>query len=259
MPRDNGAVIHDDRWRAGSFGEAAEQYERARPTYPDELVDALMADRPLQVLDVGCGTGKAGRLFAARGCEVLGVEPDPRMAEVARDHGLGVEVATFEQWDSAGRTFDLVISGQAWHWVDPAIGPAKAASVLRPRRRLGVFWNFGTHDPTTSAVFGAVYEREAPELRQSYALGTLPAEESELRAVRNSGCFDPVEIVEFHWERRYTRDEWLDQLPTHSDHRVLPERQRGALLKAVGEAIDGFGGSVLVHYRTKLISGIRAR
>ena len=187
MPRDNGAVIHDDRRRAGSFGEAAEQYERARPTYPDELVDALMADRPLQVLDVGCGTGKAGRLFAARGCEVLGVEP------------------------------------------------------------------------TTSAVFGAVYEREAPELRQSYALGTLPAEESELRAVRNSGCFDPVEIVEFHWERRYTRDEWLDQLPTHSDHRVLPERQRGALLKAVGEAIDGFGGSVLVHYRTKLISGIRAR
>jgi trans-aconitate methyltransferase len=60
-------VIHQDRRRAGSFGEAAEQYERARPSYPVELVDALMADHPGRVLDVGCGTGKAGRLFAVRG------------------------------------------------------------------------------------------------------------------------------------------------------------------------------------------------
>jgi SAM-dependent methyltransferase len=103
-----------------------------------ELVDALMADRPGRVLDVGCGTGKAARLFAARGCDVVGVEPDVRMASVAREHGLDVEVATFEEWDARGRVFDLVISGQAWHWVDPTIGAAKAATVLRPDASLGL-------------------------------------------------------------------------------------------------------------------------
>ena len=34
-------VLHDDRHRAGSFGEDAEQYDRARPSYPAPLIDDL--------------------------------------------------------------------------------------------------------------------------------------------------------------------------------------------------------------------------
>jgi SAM-dependent methyltransferase len=70
------------------------------------------------VLDVGCGTGIAARQFQAAGCRVLGVDPDPRMVGLARQSGLEVEVAAFETWDPAGRVFDAVIAGQAWHWVD---------------------------------------------------------------------------------------------------------------------------------------------
>ena len=80
-------MLHDDRRRAGSFGDDADQYDRARPTYPAPLVDDLLDDGTHDVLDVpdvGCGTGKVGRLFAARGCAVLGVEPDERMAAVDR-------------------------------------------------------------------------------------------------------------------------------------------------------------------------------
>jgi hypothetical protein len=50
------------------------------------------------------------------------------MAAVAREHGIAVEPASFEAWDAAGRGFDLITSGQAWHWVDPDIG---AESVVR--------------------------------------------------------------------------------------------------------------------------------
>jgi len=50
-------------------------------------------------------------------------------------------VAKFEDWDPVGRTFDAVIAAQAWHWVDPVAGAAKAAAVLRPGGRLAVFWN----------------------------------------------------------------------------------------------------------------------
>ena len=56
----------EDRARASSFGDDSEQYERTRPSYPAALIDDLMADDPHDVLDIGCRTAKAGRLFVAR-------------------------------------------------------------------------------------------------------------------------------------------------------------------------------------------------
>src|SRR3954468_24825965 len=95
------------------------RYDRCRRTCPEPPIDALLGPRPegLDVLDVGCGTGIASRLMAERGVSVLGVEVAPRMAEIARSHGIDVEIGAFEDWKPAGRTFDRVISAQAWHWL----------------------------------------------------------------------------------------------------------------------------------------------
>ena len=137
-----GHETHQARQVAESFGADAERYDRARPSYPGAMVDRIVAACPgRDVLDVGCGTGIAARQFLAAGCRVLGVDPDARMAELARRSGVEAEVATFEAWDSAGREFDVVIAAQAWHWVDPVAGAAKAAQALRPAGRLAVFWN----------------------------------------------------------------------------------------------------------------------
>src|SRR5919108_1087957 len=132
---------HQARQVAESFGADPGRYDRARPRYPDALVERIVAASPgPAVLDVGCGTGIAARQFQAAGCTVLGVEPDARMAGWARERGLDVEVSTFEDWDPAGRAFDAVVAGMTWHWVDPVAGAAKAAQALRPGGRLALFW-----------------------------------------------------------------------------------------------------------------------
>ena len=134
------AEPHRQRQVAESFGSDAERYDRARPRYPEAMVRQVVAASPgMDVLDVGCGTGIAARQFKAAGCRVLGVDPDARMADLARQFGVEVEVSAFESWDSGGREFDAVVAGQAWHWVDPVAGAAQAARALRPRGRLAVF------------------------------------------------------------------------------------------------------------------------
>src|SRR3984957_20186297 len=102
---------HVHREVAEGFGADAGRYDRARPSYPAGLVERIVAASPgRDVVDVGCGPGISSRLFQAAGCRVLGVEPDPRMAEQARQGGTEVEVAKFEDWDQAGRVFDAVIA-----------------------------------------------------------------------------------------------------------------------------------------------------
>src|ERR1017187_6342704 len=115
MPEHLSERTHQNRARALAFGGVAATYDRARPSYPPALIDALVDLAPHQVLDVGCGTGKAARLLVERGCDVLGIEPDPSMAAIARSHGITVDEATFESWEPGGRMYDLIVSGQAWH------------------------------------------------------------------------------------------------------------------------------------------------
>ena len=220
------------------------------------MVDELLASKPARVLDVGCGTGKVARLFLARGCEVLGVEPDPRMAGAARSHGIPVEVATFELWNPAHRMFDLVVCGQAWHWIDPSLGAQRAASVLKPGGRLAIFWNRGGHDVPTQAALNEAYVRCAPALvaKESAPLGNEPSDRTDdLAAIAATHLFASCQLRTYGWTQQYSRDGWLDQLGTHSDHIALEPQQRAALLDAVGTAIDRLGGSITLHYETELI------
>ena len=247
-----------DRRRAGSFGDDAEQYDRVRPTYPDAVIDRLTADRPRTVLDVGCGTGIAARLFAARGCRVLGLEPDARMAAVARGHGLEVEAGTFEQWDAGPRRFDLLVAGQAWHWVDPQLGAAKAAQVLRPGGCIGLFWNQSHPEPPVRDAILRAYARCAPELgERSVLVGHRDPSiyEAIADAVRDTDRFAAVSIDCFTHEAVFPTATWLELTVTHSDHRTLPPDQLDALLTVLRSEIDRSGGQVPVHYETSLVSG----
>jgi SAM-dependent methyltransferase len=253
--------------RSRLFDQQAEAYDRFRPTYPDAVIDELLGPVPvgLEVLDVGCGTGIASRQMARCGAKVLGVELAPRMAEIARGHGVEVEIAAFEGWDAAGRTFDRVTSAQAWHWLDLPIATAKACSVLRPGGRLGLIWNAGCPpDDLADAleeVYASVVPRGGHRVFRGYAADRstdvrtgLDPEMEAVSAVPDFGA--PTEKW-FPWTRAYQRDEWLDQLLSRSDHTALKPEVLDRLLEAIGAAIDDYGGSFVMNFETVLITATR--
>jgi SAM-dependent methyltransferase len=247
--------------RATSFGSDAERYDRARPSYPPELVDRLLADGARRVLDVGCGTGKAGQLFAQRGCDVLGVEVDERMAGIARTHGLAVETAPFEEWEPRGRTFELAICAQAWHWLEPATALPKLATVLDPGRRFAAFWNVGGPQGEVAEAFAQPYARYAPDFEREnsrlFGWGDKDVAATYLEPIAAASDFRNAEVWTFHWSRAYTRDEWLELLRTQSNHILLPDERREPLLTELGAIIDEHGGSLDVPYTTAVVTAIR--
>ncbi|MGH3373675.1 MAG: class I SAM-dependent methyltransferase [Actinoallomurus sp.] len=248
---------------AESFGVDPERYDRTRPRYPVALVDRIVAGSPgSDVLDVGCGTGIAARQFQAAGCTVLGVDVDARMADLARRGGLAVEVSAFEAWDSAGRTFDTVVAGQTWHWVDPVAGAVKAAEALRPGGRLAVFWNAGRPSPELAEAFPAVYRRVLPDHPlygrvMPSAEGYSPLLAKAMGGIREAGAFGDPEEWRFGWERSYTRDEWLDQVPTSGGHSRFPPGKLEELLAGIGAAIDAVGGGFTMRYTAVVATATR--
>ncbi|WP_030437883.1 class I SAM-dependent methyltransferase [Actinoplanes subtropicus] len=261
---------HENRQIAEWFGLDAARYDRARPTYPQELIDRMVGLAPgTKFVDVGCGTGISSRLFQAAGGTVLGVEPDPRMADFARGRGLDVEVARFEDWDPAGRTFDAVVSGTAWHWVDPLAGARKAADVLRPG---GVLALFDNEPELPGAVLTALDEA------YRYAVPDAPAEpgpepgESVEDYARNiyanqytkaadgigrTNAFGVPEGMRYEWDRTCTRDEWLDHLLTQGGFHALAPDALARFQAHLGAAIDEMGGAFTMHYATVGIVAIR--
>jgi SAM-dependent methyltransferase len=257
---------HQHRQIAESFGSDAARYDRARPRYPDPMVARIVAASPgPHVLDVGCGTGIEARQFQAAGCMVLGVEPDARMADFARRTGVEVEVATFETWESAGRAFDAVIAGTAWHWVDPVAGAAKAAQVLRPGGRLAPFHHVFQSPSEVMEALAKVYRRVAPDspfnlssqLTRSALDAYQPLFAKIADGIREVGGFSDPEQWRFDWERSYTRDAWLDQMPTHGALTQLPSDKLAEVLEGVGAAIDAMGGSFTMQYTTVAVTAAR--
>jgi SAM-dependent methyltransferase len=257
---------HLHRRMAESFGGDPERYDRTRPGYPKALLARIIASSPGRIiLDVGCGTGIEARQFQTADCTVLGVEPDERMADFANGSGVDVEIATFEDWDPAGRVFDAVIAGTAWHWVDPVAGAVKAAQVLRPNGLLAPFHHVFQTPSEVAEAMGAVYQRVVPDsplnlseqLLRSAVTAYQPLFAAIADGMRQADAFSEPEQWRFDWTQDYSRDEWLDQLPTFGGLTQLPQEKLKQIQEATGAAIDDLGGQVTVAYSTIAVTAIR--
>ncbi|TCK26639.1 class I SAM-dependent methyltransferase [Pseudonocardia endophytica] len=244
---------HRNRARAESFGAGAADYDRYRPPYADGLFDDLASRRPDRVLDIGCGNGRAAVGLIARGLDVLGVEPDTRMAEVARSRGVVVEIAPFEDWDDDGRRFDLLTCGSAWHWVEPARGVAKAAAVLRPGGTLARFWNYHVLDDATVERLERVYADLGVEAG-GHGRGARAYDSDPVVA---DPAFGEVTTEIWREARTFTADGWIDLLGTFSDHATLDPDRRTELFAALRREIDAMGGTLRATACTHLLRSTR--
>jgi SAM-dependent methyltransferase len=123
------------------FGATAQDYAAHRAGFPDSFFDRLAArgiGLPGQrVVDLGTGTGTLARGFAARGCDVLGIDPADPLLEEARklsaSAGLRVEFrsGTAESTGLPDASADVVAAGQCWHWFDRPAAAREAARVLK--------------------------------------------------------------------------------------------------------------------------------
>ncbi|HLT62260.1 MAG TPA: class I SAM-dependent methyltransferase [Microlunatus sp.] len=253
--------------RALSFGTDAASYDRHRPGYPQQVLTRILEYAALPIrtaLEIGAGTGKATRLIAGHGIEVLATEPDPRMLAVLRERTAGLPVTpvlgSFEELpvpDLAGRV-ELLYAAAAFHWTDPTTRWDRVAEIL----------------PTggTAAFFGGELELADPDLRATFArvIGDevapqagvpMPGDEqgrpwpaSELVADPRFGDVTQHAIPR---RQRLTREDFLGHLGTQSRFLTLEPAERAVIfdrVRAVLPDLIDFRADLTLHLARRVTS-----
>jgi SAM-dependent methyltransferase len=201
------------------------------------------------VLEVGCGSGKATPGLAERGLQVVCVELGAGLAAVAarnlaRYPGVRVVEAPFESWANDGPPFAAVAAFASFHWIDPAVRYAKAASLLRPHGALAVAGYLHVLPEDGDAFFADVqadYEAVLPG--EDHRPPPDPGDVEEIRGeIEASGLFRVVGHRRRVVDIVYTADEYLDVLQTFSGHRALDPDHRRELLARIRRRIDARPG-----------------
>jgi SAM-dependent methyltransferase len=220
---------------ASGFGAEADAYERARPSYPPDAVDWLVAALRVRtgarICDLAAGTGKFTRLLLPRlgGADLVAVEPVAGMRTVlARSlPAVPVVAATAEAMAFADASLDGIAVAQAFHWFDARAALAEFHRVLRPGGRLALVWNARDRSvPWVDEIWSIMdrVEKRAPwrahdEWRES--------------AFVDTPWFTPLTEATFHHEQVLTPDDVVDRVRSVSHVAVLPRDRREAVLDEV--------------------------
>ncbi|MES2170735.1 MAG: methyltransferase domain-containing protein [Actinomycetota bacterium] len=208
------------------FGQAADVYERSRPTYPPEAAAWLVPASARTVVDLGAGTGKFTRSLVELGLDVIAVEPDPVMlttlaAALPRVRTVG---GSAERMPLPDGSVDAVTVAQAWHWVDPPKAVPEIARVLRPGGTLGLVWNLRDDRVDWVRRLGEVMGSSEAELYQRGEIVIGPP-------------FGETEYFEVAWTAQTNADELVDLVASRSYIIAATEQERQRVFDGVRELV----------------------
>ncbi len=218
---------------ATGFGRVPGEYERARPGYPDAVVELLATTGALTpgglVVDVAAGTGKLTRQLSPSGATVMAVEPLAAMREALVGTAL-VAAGTAEALPLRTGSADLVTVAQASHWFETGAAFAEMARVIRPGGWLALIWNERDESVPWVKAFGDVIERHAG--------GRPYTPTQDWPAMLAGADFTDIENMRLDHPLPTTRAGVIERAASTSFVAALPEDRRAAALAEVAGLVE---------------------
>lgn len=251
-------------------------YDEIRPSYPDKLIQDVIAKTNIKnsdrLLEIGPGTGKATLQFAERGFSVHGVELGEDMAQILKEKcasykGVSVDVCPFEQWNSLSNDrYDMIYCAQAFHWLDREVKYKKCNALLKDDGYLVLFW----YNPHDILLETEEIEEKVNKIVSSYSLcytmkerkperlkhDGMYLDEERKAEIEASGLFKLVNKIDYIQETENNISQYLkikESVPAFSsilDN--LNEESVEKMKKEIEEVINEYGGSVRTRFKFSL-------
>lgn len=249
-----------------TFNLVADEYERYRPVYPSEMFEEIFTylnlNKEDSILEIGCGTGQAtGGLVSKDYTNITCIELGSNLAQFTADKfksypSIQVINTSFEDWNNEGRRFQLIVSGTAFHFIDPKVGYHRAWELLENTGGIGLFWTI--HIPVYDQLHNEIrshYIALAPHLDDSQYPSPDEVIQERKEITEKSGLFTDIEVKEYDWIQSCSSEEYVALLNTNSKHQQLSIDVRRSLLERIKHSIDAAGGTIEKQHKVALFLG----
>lgn len=254
-------AIKGQEW---TFDTVAEEYDKWRPTYVDDLYQDIFEYSGIAsdccALEIGIGTGQATRPILDKGCKVTAIELGEKLAKIAERNFIDyrnftVVHSSFEEYNCPDNMFDLIYSASAFHWIDEKEGYNK---VFRKLKEGGSFARFASHpfyniegQEELYERIQAVYFKYMPNSSGAVTprkIKRYTEEDAERRSeIAKKYGFTEISTKVYYRDLIYSSEEYIKRLAIESDKIALDDTTRRKLLNGIKEAIEVYGGTIIVR------------
>ncbi len=213
-----------------------------RPDYSNDAIDAMLsiagAEKGDHVCDVGAGVAHLTLMLAARGLDVVAVEPNDAM----RDNGIRrtENLANVRWHEGAGEAtgqadaaFNMVTFGSSFNVCDRQAALKETTRILKPRGWFACMWNYRQLDDPVQSKIETIIKERVPR----YGYGTR--REDQTAEIDASGLFGSVVHLDSGVVHRQSVTECVEAWRSHA----TLERQAGGAFPQVVEAISSYLGT----------------
>jgi SAM-dependent methyltransferase len=210
-----------------------------RPDYADTAIDSMLTlfgvSAGATACDIGAGVGHLTLMLAARGLNVVALEPNDDMRGIgAQRCGSNPSIRFFEaaaeHTHQADAAFDCVTFGSSFNVTDRAATLIETHRILKPGAWFGAMWNHRDLEDPIQGEIEAIIHRGIP----GYGYGTRREDQTEV--INASGLFGPVEKIEGTVIHTQPVAEAIEAWRSHA----TLQRQAGASFPAIVDRIAGF-------------------
>ena len=226
-----------------SFNNISKLYDNNRPSYPEELINGVIKISKItsksNILDIGCGTGKATIMFAKTKADITALDISLNMIAVGKEKSkqysnIKYFVSSFEDIKLDNNYFDLIICAQSFHFLDHKIALTKISKLLKRNGYLVIFSNFpDIENNNLLKDISVLYKKYCESFPKDYG-STQKIE----HIVNRSGLFCKIKKINYSRLISNNKDSYLNLVKTLSYVQILNKDTKEELIKGIQSLLE---------------------